>query len=74
MVQLYGFTTVIRYCDWGILAVILVLALAVRLLGINRGLPYVYYIERHLIRFKGIVFYGIEPRPTRFPDAGFRGH
>jgi hypothetical protein len=48
--------TVIRYWDWGILAVILALALAVRLLGINRGLPYVYYPDEAVLVNHAVAF------------------
>ena len=41
--------TVARRWDLGILAVILVLALAIRLLGINFGFPYVYYPDEALL-------------------------
>src|SRR5215510_2987789 len=41
-------TVVLRW-DLGILTVILVLALAVRLLGINYGLPYVYYSDEAVL-------------------------
>jgi hypothetical protein len=40
---------VVRHWDLGIFAVILVLALTVRLLGINYGLPYVYSTDEALL-------------------------
>jgi 4-amino-4-deoxy-L-arabinose transferase-like glycosyltransferase len=48
--------TVVRRWDLGILTVILVLALAVRLLGINYGLPYVYHPDEALLVNHAVAF------------------
>ena len=49
-------TNIVRHWDLAMLAVILALALAIRLLGINFGLPYVYYTDEARIVNHAVAF------------------